>query len=505
MAAKDADDAPLRERLAALEAVLVVVLADNERLRARVAELEAENERLTAKVADLEEERGRHSGTSSKPPSSDTLAQRAKQVEARQAAGKAKAKRRKPGKQPGDRGRNLQRVAEADRTVVHRPQCCAGCGAGLGDATLAGSSSRQVFDLPEQRVTVTDHIAERHRCACGHTTAAAFPAEATAPACWGARVRALAVYLLVRQHLPVARTAELLGDVLGAPVSAGWLAGLPGEAARRLAGFIQRLKALLRRARVIHADETGCRVSGRKWWFHTLATAALTLLICHQRRGAQALIDTAVLPGWDGVVVHDGWAPYDTLDGPDHAQCGAHLLRHLAAVAETASQAAWANHMADILRAAKAANGRAVARGDPAVPRSTAARIRARYRACLDEAFAGLPPGPRPRRRGTGGWLGYQRQAWNLAERMRRLEADILRLLDDTTIPFDNNEAERALRMVKLQQKISGCFRTPEGAHAFAAIRSYLQTAGKQHQNRYRVLIDLFTNGAWLPTATPAT
>jgi transposase len=363
---------------------------------------------------------------------------------------------------------------------------------------------RQVLDLPEIRIQAVDHVAERCRCACGHETTGVFPATARAPVCWGPQVRALAIYLLDRQHLPVERTAELLGELLDAPVSTGWLCQVQREAADRLAPFITVVKDGLARAPVVHADETGTRVGTAKRWVHTLATSRLTLLVVHRRRGTEALHDIGVLPDYRGTVVHDGWAPYEAFHQATHAQCGAHLLRHLTAVGETPAFTLWCDQLAGVLLAAKHASEVAAAKGRRRVPPAQADELRARYHATLDVAFALLPPGPPPRRRYRGGWNTRQRAAWNLATRLRDDADQVLRLLDDTRVPFDNNTAERALRMVKLHDKISGTFRSDTGATAFATIRSYIQTAALNGHNRLAALHQLFTTGPWLPEV-PAT
>ena len=487
----------------------------------RVEQLEAENERLRilvgelqAKIADLEGRLGQTSKNSSKPPSSDPNSVRAekkltraeRRVKAReQLKAKTKANPAKPGKQPGAEGHNLDRVADPDLKVTHRPECCAGCGGGLGDAEVVSSERRQVFDLPPIVVKVTEHEAVRVRCGCGTVNQADFPPEATAPACWGPGVRALAVYLMHRQHIPIARCAELLSDVLGAPVSTGFLAGLGPEAADRLTGFMARVKAMLGLAPVVHADETTLRVSAESWWLHVVATDTLTFLGLHTNRGRDAIDDLGVLPGYHGVVVHDGLAAYDYLDSALHQQCGAHLLRHLAKAMEHPDTNLWARLMTGVLLDAVAAHHRAADNGKAKVPATTIARLRRRYRHAVSLAFRLLPPGPLPRRRNTGGWAPHQRDSWNLAVRFRDGQADVLRFLTDTRISPTNNDAERPLRPAKLHDKISGTFRSPAHAKAFATIRSYIQTAAKHDENLLGVLTQLFTTGAWLPPdPTPA-
>jgi transposase len=451
---------------------------------------------LQDRIALLESEARRDSSNSSKPPSADPVATRKKRAE-RRAEARA-AMKRSQGKQPGAPGANLER-RRPDRTVGYTPVSCRCCGADLAEAVVVGEVVRQVIDLPRIEPTVTDHVAYKRRCACGAVTVADLPPEAKAPVCWGPEVRAFALYLLDRQHLPVERCAELLADVLGAPVSTGWLCALRSEAAGKLAPFIAEVSRQLRAAPVVHADETGTNIRTTKHWVHTVTTGLLTLLVVHPKRGVEAMRDMGVLDGYTGTIVHDGWAPYETFTDAAHAQCGAHLLRHLDHAAETIAFELWARQLAGVLTAARDAAAGAAQGGLAVVPTQAAAKIRADYHATLDVAFALLPPGVPPRRRHRGGWSTAQRNIFNLATRMRAGADDVLRLLDDTRVPFTNNAAERALRMVKLHDKISGCFHSAEAASHFAVVRSYLQTSAAHGHNRLEALRQLFTAGPWLP------
>jgi transposase len=516
---------PLRQQLADALILVEALSVENTELRAQVAvvgQLQVDVEVLAARLAEqaeriavqaeriaaqtdrialLEAELGKDSSNSSKPPSSDPIGPRQSRAQRR---AEARADKRRQGKQPGAPGAHLAR-RNPDRLDERHPENCRGCGADLTGATVVGEVRRQVIDLPKVTPVVTDHVAYRCRCACGVETVAAFAPEAKAPVCWGPEVRALAVYLLDRQHLPVERTAELISDLLGADVSTGWLCQVQLEAAGKLAGFITVLKRRLGSEPVLHADETGTRVRTTKHWVHTVCGGLLTLIAVHPKRGRQALEDIGVLAAYAGTLVHDGYASYDYLDAASHAQCGAHLLRHLKDVGQSQTFKAWTSEMISVLLDAKAVSEASLASGHSRVEDRRAATIRRRYHACLDQAFALLPPGPLPRRRHSGGWSIYQRQAFNLATRMRADAGDVLRLLDDTRIPFDNNPAERSLRMVKIHDKISGTFHSLNGAQAFADIRSYLQTAANHDQNLLGVLTQLFTDGPWIPPPRPAT
>jgi transposase len=439
---------------------------------------------------------GRTPKDSSVPPSRDPNTARAEAKADRAARGGGS---RKQGKQPGSQGHHLAQVENPDHRVVHRPPVCSGCGGGLAGARVVGSEKRQVFDLPPIRAEVTEHVSERVACPCGCVTAGGFPPEATAPACWGPGVKALGLYLTHRQHIPLARAAEMLSDVLGAPVSTGFLAGLATIADRLLAPFVSRAKELLAVNPVIHADETTIRVSSEGWWLHVMACTTVILLVCHQHRGRDAIEAIGVLPGYDGVVVHDGLAAYDYLSLAVHAQCGAHLIRHLAKARKHDDTKLWARLMTEALLDGCSAALLAAEAGLDRVPATVADGLKTRYRFAIDVAFRTLPVGPLPRRKNTGGWAPHQRDSWNLAVRFRDDEADILRFLSDTRVPFTNNNAERPLRPAKLHDKINGTFRNSTHAKAFATIRSYLATAAKHEKDLHQALVELFTTGPWLP------
>jgi transposase len=480
------------------EATVVVQAAVIIELRAANAEQARLIAMLQARVAELERRLGRDSSNSSKPPSSDGLRKPARAE--RRADGRAEDRR--PGKQPGAPGAHLAQVAEPDEVLWHVPGWCGGCGLDLADAPVVGVEARQVFDLPPLRLLASEHRAERRRCVCGTTTAAAFPDHVRAAACYGPGVRALVCYLCVHQHLPVDRAAQLLGDVLDAPLATGTLAAVLTEGAAGLDGFVEVARAGLAAAPVAHFDETGARVAGRLHWVHSASTSLLTLLSVHAKRGKVAMDAAGVLPGFVGVAVHDGWAPYWRYQDVRHALCGAHLLRELEAITDEPGQG-WAAGMAELLCDVKLAGDRARAAGAKRVDDQARARLHARYERLVADGRAAnpLPPARNPRRR-----RGRARRS-PAARLLARLDAhreEVLRSLDDSRVPFTNNQAERDLRMVKLQQKISGCWRTLDGAQAFLTVRSYIATARKHSVNPLDALRRLFDGHPWLPLPAAA-
>jgi transposase len=329
---------------------------------------------------------------------------------------------------------------------------------------------------------VTEHRGVVYACAgCGGRTRSRFPAEASGPAQYGERVRALAVYLHAQQLIPEDRTAETLADLFGAPgLCAASVAEWTRRRAQALAPVVERIEALIRVSRVRCLDETGLRIGGKTQWLHTAATPTLTFYRACDKRGEMP----EGLEG--GVVVHDGFKPYRNLDGagwpPAHALCNAHHLRELKALVEFDNEL-WAAKMRDCLRDACQAVGEARAKGETALSPAALQTFHARYFEALREGLAWHRSLPRLKKAGPKSGRTKRRAGDNLLLRLHRFKDDVLRFLVDFEVPFTNNLAEQALRMMKVKMKISGGFRTPEGAQAFAALRSVIATARKQPHN----------------------
>ena len=482
-----------REELIAL---VKAMAATNTASLTTVEVLTATINELRAEIAAMRAQLGSNSKNSSKPPSSDGLAKPAPRSLRRKGG--------KPGGQDGHRGQTLRQVMTPDRIVRHEPVCCAGCGRPAARAVEVGVERRQVFDLPPTTVSVTEHQLITRACRCGARTTGVAPAGVHAPVSYGPRVTAALIYLYQGQFLSKARTAQAMSDLLGVPVSAGTVAAVTTRAAAALSvpgGFTDTVRSQLRAGPLIHFDETGLRVEGRLHWLHSAGTMALTLLHVHRRRGREAINAFAVLPGYAGIAVHDAWAPYDTYPTARHVLCGAHLLRELTAVLDHHQLRAtitgedrwcWARQALDALLAIKTLTDTASTLGNTPDP-TVLSRHRTRLR---HAARIGADPNAHP----DPGPLGNKHRA--LARRIRDRETNYLAFTTDPTIPFDNNLAERDIRMVKIRQKISGSLRTVTGAQHFAAIRSYTATAGKNNINIYQALIQLAEGNAWLPQPT---
>jgi transposase len=479
-----------------LEATVAVQTMVIEQLREANARLVAANAEqasliatLNARVAELERRLGRDSSNSSRPPSSDGLGKPPAPRQQRRGSGR-------PGKQPGAPGAHLAQVADPDQVVVHRPERCGGCGGDLTLAPVVGVEVRQVFDLPQVRLWVCEHRAERRACACGRVTAGVFPGLARAAACYGPGVRGLATYLMVGHHLPVERAAQVLDDGLGAGCSAGMLGGLLPQAAQGLGGFVERVCDLLRRAQVAHFDQTGARVAGRLHWVHSASTPLHSWFTVHPKRGVVAMDAAGVLPGFSGVAVHDGWSPYWRYQGATHALCAAHLLRELEGICDEPGQG-WATELAEWFAIACGQAALARDAGADRLEPAVLAGLTDRYDRILGRGRAAnpLPPRPPGRRRRR-----RRSPAACLLERLEAHRGEVLRFLVDLRVPPTNNLAERDIRMVKLQQKISGCWRTLDGAQAFLTVRSYVATARKHGINPLAALRRLFEGDPWIPT-----
>lgn len=338
---------------------------------------------------------------------------------------------------------------------------------------------------------MTEHQAQRRACGCGTVTTALFPAEAAAPACYGPGVRAAIAYLCVWQHLPVDRAAQLLGDLLDAPIAVGTVANVTAQAAEAVTSAVTEIAVQIAAASVAHFDETGTRVAGRGHWVHVACTDRLAHFHVHALRGRDGMDPAGILSRFAGVAVHDCFAPYDNYDQINHSLCNAHLLRDLTAVAELGACQDWATYMADLLRQVWSWVKQAKAEGRDRLADWQLASLNTRCDGHIAQGLTANPPPP-GKRRATG-------KPAALIERLRSRRADIWRFAVDFATPFDNNAAERDLRMIKLQNKISGGWRTLEGAQAFCKVRSYIATARKQHRSVLGVLRQAFTGQPWIP------
>jgi transposase len=437
-----------------------------EHLIAQNTLLITERQALLARVAELERRLGLNSSNSGKPPSSDGLKKPPRVSSLREPSGK------KTGGQKGHPGGTLCQVAKPDATLDHYPPACTGCGEPLTAATATGHIARQVFDLPEPRpLVVTEHRAYACRCAaCGAQTRAVFPEGVVAPVQYGQRIAAFVLYLLHFQLLPEKRLAVLMADLFGVKLVTATIARISQDCARRFQGFADALRDHVAAAPVKHMDETGFRIGGKTQWLHIASTVWLTFYRTATKRGS-------LLANVTGIVVHDHWKPYYTMTGVLHALCNAHHLRELKALVEIEKED-WAGKMQRLLRRACHATNLAREQGVPLKP-GLIALFEGCYDGILGEGLAFHESQPALTKTGRRG-RQPRRLGHNLLLRLSSRKQDVLRFLTDPSVPFTNNLAEQDGRMMKLRQKISGGFRSEDGAKDFAVIRSVLSTARKQ-------------------------
>ena len=287
-------------------------------------------------------------------------------------------------------------------------------------------------------------------------------------------MQAVMAYLNVRQVIPCARTAEVCQDLFGHRPSAGSVVQAVVQCAARLAPAVAEIRDHLTRAPVLHADETGVRCVSKTHWLHVVGNATHTLYSHSPNRGVEGFAAAGVLPNYHGILVHDFWGPYDTLDC-GHSRCNAHLLRELKACVEDGHR--WADSIILSLLAMKQAADQARAQGGKAIPAAHRKRLQSDY-----DTWVGIGLKAHPERDKPSGKRGRVKQSTetNLLRRLRDKREEVRRFMNDLQVPFDNNQAERDLRMIKVQQKVSGCFRSEEGAKRFCVISSYISTVRKQ-------------------------
>jgi hypothetical protein len=455
--------------------------------QAQLDALRAQVAALAAEVADLRARLGQNPRNSSKPPSSEGLAKPSPRSLRRKSG-------RRPGRPKGQPGATLEMTDHPDEVLTCEPGRCAGRGNGLSGAPVTGTGRRQVVDLPgEIRALVTEHRIISRRCSCGTVTAGTAPAGVRAPVQYGPRISAVAAYLWHGQFLSRGRACEAIGELFGVPVSPGTVATMVRRIAGELGGSVDAIRKALITADVMHLDETGFRVGGKLAWVHSASSGKFALITVHGKRGRQAMDAAGVLPRFRGIAVHDCWAPYDSYVQVTHALCNAHALRELQAVTDAAppGQWCWAAQAADALRDMKhlADASLAIDGALDHIDQAKMAAARHRYHSALliGKQQTAARAGP------------LMRKHHALARRLLGREDDYLRYTRDARVPFDNNAAEREIRMGKLRIKVSGCMRSMTGAQAFCAIRSYLSTAAKHGIGMLDALTQAASGAAWIP------
>jgi transposase len=462
-------------------------------LLTRLHQLERLVQEQAATIQALQDQLAKNSRNSDKPPSSDGL----KKPRTRSLRPKTG---RKPGGQKGHQGHTLKLCEDPDHIEPHWLDQCPQCQTDLASIPPSGYARRQVFDVPPVRIEVTEHQAEIKTCPqCQATVQAAFPSEVSQPVQYGSRLKAQASYLNTYHFIPHARTAEF-GDFYGHTPAPALVKQANQAVETGSQPALEVIYDQLIQAEVEHFDESGIRVAGQTQWLHVASTETLTYYEVHPKRGQLAMHDIGILPNFSGRAVHDHWQPYQTFDNCDHAYCNTHHLRELQFITDQYQQP-WADQMAQLLRDIKAEVAQTALVAE-ALPPERIAHFEQRYDDTLrvQQGFAANPPpvDPPPKQRGRT----KQSPPKNLLDRLDKHKPETLAFMYDFRVPFDNNLAERDVRMVKVKQKVSGSFRTEQGAKTFCAIRSYISTVRKQGGNVIDAIQDALNGNPFMPLAT---
>jgi transposase len=447
-------------------------------------------------IRGLRDQTAKNSKNSSKPPSSDGY-KKPHPTSLRNLSGS-----KKNGGQEGHEGHTLEPVEEPDHIKMYEVKECSSCHAALEDEKVIGYEKRQVFDIPPIRVEVTEHQAEIKDCPhCGKRNRAEFPPEVSQPVQYGCRIKSWAVYFNNYHFIPLERTCEIFEDLVDHRLSEASVLQANTELSECIRPACEVIKKLLIAADVVNFDESGLRVEGKLNWLHVASSAHLTYYEVHRKRGKEAMDHIGILPEFRGVAVHDHWAPYFHYDKCHHSLCNAHHLRELIFIHECYNQE-WSREMKELLLEIKEHVECSCQHSDQLDPKKVE-----EFENCYHEIIkkgieANPPPAPEqiPKKKKKG--KVKQSPPKNLLDRLKDHNQHVLAFMYDFRVPFDNNQGERDIRMVKVKQKVSGSFRTREGAENFCRIRGYISTARKNGRNVIDAIEDAFNGVPFIPSPT---
>jgi len=460
-----------------------------------IVALVQQNNGLTQEIEELKAKLNKNSHNSSKPPSSDGLAKPPRTQSLREPSS------RNPGAQPGHPGKHLALVDNPNEVIHHPTTHCQQCHRSLKN--IPGKvERRQVFDIPPFDIQITEHQAEVKECPhCGQESRAKFPKGVLGVTSYGPRLQSIALYLMQQQFIPYERCREMFQDLFSLPLSAGTLWQITCRVDKKLMGVYQEIKDQISQAELAHFDETGMRVNGKGHWLHTASTESFTAYGLHTSRGQKGMNALGVLPEFRGWAIHDGLASYFDYTRCKHALCNAHHLRELLWISQQ-EPISWAGKMKSLLIEIYQQIEEAKAAGKKKLPSAAIDQYEKRYNHIISKGLSYHKTLTPLKKRARG--RRKQRPGKNLLDRLKKRQTETLMFMHNFTIPFTNNLGERDIRMNKVKEKISGCFRSMHGAQMFCRIRSYISTTRKQGGNIMEALQLAVQGLPRLPTPNPA-
>ncbi len=465
----------------------------NGQLKEQLQARDQEVQRLVARIKELEGQLAKNSQNSSKPPSSDGL-KKPKPKSQRKNTG------RNTGGQDGHPGLTLSQVADPDFVEQHHVHSCENCQCSLTDVEATDIECRQEFEIPVMKVQVTEHQADVKICPkCSFVNKGNFPDHITQPVQYGSRVKGLATYYNQNQLMPYQRLQDIFRDVHSLPLSEGTLFNTYAACDKKLEGFSKAVKQQLIDSKRVNFDESGMRVNKKLHWLHVASTEKLTHYEIHEKRGVEAMDEIGILPNFKGRAIHDHWKPYFNYTDCTHGLCNAHHFRELVYHEEQYEQA-WCKKMRDCLLEIKAEVELLKEAGNDKMDPQRIKHYEQAYDRILSDGLNEIPilPAPAtPKKRGKP----KQHPTKNLWDRLNNFKKEVLAFMYDFTIPFTNNLGEQDIRMCKVKQKISGCFRSLNGAEMFCRTRGYISTARKNGLNVLDALVNVFKGSPFIPSS----